>query len=368
MANNQYVTSSAEKVLNIINLYELEEDAGKVIPQDGYGYIYSGAGDLYTIKENIASFNHKYIVPHVLRDIENPDTKTEIFGDQLTSPIIMAPVAAHKLANTQGEAATAKGIADYGSILTMSSFASASIADMADAAHGGPQWFQLYMSKDDDINRKILDEAMAHHVKAIVLTADATVGGNRETDKRNHFTFPVGLPIVEDYQSGVGQTMDVVYKSAKQSLSPRDVKFISDYTHLPVFVKGVQTAEDVEIALQAGAKGIWVSNHGGRQLDGGPAAFDSLQVVAKAVNKRVPIVFDSGIRRAQHVFKALASGADIVAIGRPVIYGLALGGSQGVKSVFDYLQTELELVMQLAGTHNIDEVKATQLLDNLYGN
>ena len=110
MTNNQYVTSSAEKVLDIINLYELEEAAGKVIPKDGYGYIYSGAGDLYTINENIAAFNHKYIAPRVLRDIENPDTTTEIFGDQLTSPIIMAPVAAHKLANTQGEVATAKGL------------------------------------------------------------------------------------------------------------------------------------------------------------------------------------------------------------------------------------------------------------------
>ena len=368
MATEKYMAGSAEKALDIINLYELEEAAGKVVPKGGFGYIYSGAGDLYTINENITAFNHKYIAPRVLQDIENPDTSTEIFGDHLTAPIIMAPVAAHKLVNTQGEAATAKGVAEYGSILTMSSFASASIDDMATAADGGPQWFQLYMSKDNDINRKILDEAMAHNVKAIVLTADATVGGNRETDKRNHFTFPVGLPIVEAYQTGVGQTMDAVYKSAKQRLNPKDVEFISEYTHLPVFVKGVQTAEDVEIALQAGAKGIWVSNHGGRQLDGGPAAFDSLHVVAKAVNKRVPIVFDSGVRRGQHVFKALAEGADIVAIGRPVIYGLALGGSIGVKNVFEYLQRELELVMQLTGTHNIDEVKATQLIDNHYGN
>ena len=139
MTTEKYQAGSAEQPLDIINLYDLEKEAGEVVPKGGFGYIYSGAGDLYTINENITAFNHKYIAPRVLQDIENPDTTTEIFGDHLTSPIIMAPVAAHKLVNTKGEAATAKGVADYGSILTMSSFASASIDDMATAADGAPQ-------------------------------------------------------------------------------------------------------------------------------------------------------------------------------------------------------------------------------------
>ena len=160
--------------------------------------------------------------------------------------------------------------------------------------------------------------------------------------------------------------MDFVYKSAKQRLSPRDVEFIAVYSGLPVYVKGPQCREDVERSLAAGASGIWVTNHGGRQIDGGPAAFDSLQEVAEAVAKRVPIVFDSGVRRGQHVFKALASGADLVAIGRPVIYGLALGGSVGVRQVFEHLNAELKTVMQLSGTQTIEDVKHFKLRHNPY--
>jgi isopentenyl diphosphate isomerase/L-lactate dehydrogenase-like FMN-dependent dehydrogenase len=134
-------------------------------------------------------------------------------------------------------------------------------------------------------------------------------------------------------------------------------------SQLPVFVKGIQAPADAEAAIAAGADGIWVSNHGGRQLDGGPASFECLPKVAEAVHKRVPIVFDSGVRRGEHVFKALASGADLVAIGRPVIYGLNLGGAAGVQSVFEHLNKELSITMQLAGTKTIDDVKNTTLVD-----
>lgn len=212
-----------------------------------------------------------------------------------------------------------------------------------------------------------MDRVKAEGYKAIVLTADATVGGNREVDKRNGFVFPVGMPIVEEYlPEGAGKSMDFVYKSAKQRLSPRDVEFIAEYSGLPVYVKGPQCREDVERSLAAGASGIWVTNHGGRQIDGGPAAFDSLQEVAEAVDRRVPIVFDSGVRRGQHVFKALASGADLVAIGRPVIYGLALGGSVGVRQVFEHLNAELKTAMQLSGAQTIEDVKHFKLRHNPY--
>jgi L-lactate dehydrogenase (FMN-dependent) and related alpha-hydroxy acid dehydrogenases len=359
-------TSSAEGSVNFVNIYDLEEMAKSVIPEGAYGYISSGAGDMWTLDQNVKAFNHKTIVPETLRDLENPDQTTEILGIKLATPVIMAPVAAHALANTQGEKATCKGVAESGSIYTVSSYAGQTYEEMREASGDSPQWFQFYMSKDDENNKKILDLAMENGAKAIILTADATVGGNREIDRRNGFTFPIGMPIVQSYQSGVGQTMDAVYKSSRQNLSLKDIKFISDYTNLPVFVKGVQSGEDANAAIEAGAGGIWVSNHGGRQLDGGRAAFDSLEEVAEAVAGRVPIVFDSGIRRGQHVFKALASGADVVAIGRPAIYGLAMGGSEGVKQVFDFFKRELEMVMQLSGTHNIDEVKNTKLARNWY--
>ncbi len=143
---------------------------------------------------------------------------------------------------------------------------------------------------------------------------------------------------------------------------PEYVKRITDYTHLPVIVKGVQDSDDAEVAIQAGAQGIWVSNHGGRQLNGGPASFDVLEAIAKRVDKRVPIIFDSGIRRGSHVFKALVSGADVVALARPIIYGLALGGAQGVQSVVEHLNKEFRITMQLAGAQTVEDVKKAKLI------
>lgn len=362
-----FKTSNAEGPVDFINVNDLEKMAQKVVPKGAFGYIASGAGDTFTLHENFRSFNHKLIVPHTLMDVEEPETKTTFAGEELTAPMIMAPVAAHKLANEQGEVASAKGVADFGSIYTVSSYSSVDLPEVTQALNGSPEWFQFYFSKDNGVNRHIMDRVKEQGIKAIVLTADAMVGGNRETDARNGFTFPVTLPIVQEYlPDSVGKTMDYVYKSAKQKLSPKDVEFIAEYSGLPVYVKGPQSKEDVNRALSAGAAGIWVSNHGGRQLDGGPAAFDSLQEVAKAVDHRVPVIFDSGIRRGQHIFKAIASGADVVALGRPAIYGLALGGSVGVKQVFEKLQAELKLVMQLAGTQTVEDIKHFELRDNPY--
>lgn len=362
-----FKTSKAEGTVDFVNVFDLEKMAQQVIPKGAFGYIASGAGDTFTLHENIRSFNHKLIVPHTLKGVENPDTSVTFDGDQLTSPIIMAPVAAHKLANEQGEVASAKGVGEFGTIYTTSSYSSTDLPEITQALNGSPQWFQFYFSKDDGINRHIMDRVKEQGAKAIVLTADATVGGNREVDKRNGFTFPCDMPIVQEYlPEGIGKSMDFVYKSAKQALSPKDVEFIAQYSGLPVYVKGPQSAEDAFRALDAGASGIWVTNHGGRQLDGGPASFDSLQEVAEAVDKRVPIIFDSGVRRGQHVFKALASGADLVALGRPVIYGLAMGGSVGTRQVFEKINDELKMVMQLAGTQTIEDVRHFKLRHNPY--
>lgn len=362
-----YQAGTHEGMIDFINMEDLELAATQVIPSGGYGYISSGAGDLFTYRENQKAFNHQLVIPHVLKDVELPDTTTYFSDETLAAPIIMAPVAAHGLAHEQAEKASAKGVSEFGTIYTASSYASCTLEEIR--AAGGPeapQWFQFYMSKDDGINLDILEMAKRNGAKAVVLTADATVGGNRETDRRNGFTFPLPMPIVQAYQSGVGQTMDAVYKSSKQKLSPKDIEFITTHSELPVYVKGVQLEDDVYRSLDAGAQGIWVSNHGGRQLDGGPASFDSLCYVAEAVDKRVPIVFDSGVRRGQHVFKAIASGADLVAIGRPAIYGLSLGGSTGIKQVFDFFKTELEMVMQLAGTQTVEDIKNAKLRENRF--
>lgn len=364
-----YHTSNEEHPIDIVNIASLEGRVKERMEAGAFGYIRGGSEDEWTMKENTTSFNAKKIMPRILRGIDSADLHTSVFGIELDTPIIQAPSAAQGLAHEKGEADTAKGVAAAGSIFSISTYANTTIKDAADAAPGAPQFFQLYMSKDDGFNEFILNKAVEAGAKAIILTADSTLGGYREEDVINQFQFPLPMPNLTAYSeqsasgNGEGKGIAEIYAAAKQGLTPDDIKTIKEITNLPVIVKGIQSPEDAVIAISAGADGIWVSNHGGRQLDGGPASFEVLPKIAEVVNKRVPVIFDSGVRRGEHVFKALASGADLVAIGRPVIYGLNLGGAEGVTSVFEHLNKELSITMQLAGTKSIDEVKNTKLMD-----
>ena len=369
MSEQEKVTYDAPtevKEIEVVNTYELEERASKIVPHGGFDYISGGSGDEYTLRQNNKAWESKRILPRVLADVEFPDTSTSILGHDIKVPFIMAPIAAHGLAHETKEAGTAKGISEFGTIMSISAYSGAKFEEIEEGLNGSPRWFQIYMSKDDELNKNILDEAKADGATAIILTADSTLSGNREKDIRNEFVYPFGMPIVSRYLTGSGANMSLnnIYSQSKQKISPRDVAFLKDYSGLPVFVKGLQTPEDALLAIGAGADGIWVSNHGGRQLDGAPGSFETLEVISEAVAGRVPIVFDSGVRRGEHIFKALASGADIVALGRPVLYGLALGGWKGVKSVLEYFEKDFTRVMQLAGTQTIEDVKKTKLADN----
>jgi lactate oxidase len=365
---NGYEQSDREEKIDILNLESLEERAEKIIPTGGFGYISGGSEDEWTLRQNRTAFQHRQIAPKALSGIEKPELNTEIFGIPLNTPVMMAPAAAQGLAHSQGEKDTARGLAAVGGLMAQSTYSSVSIADTVAAGEGAPQFFQLYMSKDWNFNESLLDEAKKAHVKAIILTVDATVDGYREADIKNKFAFPLPMANLTKFSEGDGQGKGIeeIYASAAQNIRPEDVKRIADYTQLPVIVKGIQTPEDAIRAIDAGAAGIYVSNHGGRQLNGGPGSFDVLEDIATSVNKQVPIIFDSGVRRGSDVFKALASGADIVALGRPVIYGLALGGAKGVQSVFEHIDHELEIVMQLAGTKTIDDIKNNPLLNIKY--
>lgn len=369
MADEQTIKYDAPTVvqeIDVVSTQRLVEKAQAVVPRGGFDYITGGSGDEFTLRQNTEAFLHKGILPRVLADVEHPDTSTSILGHDLKVPFIMAPIAAHGLAHETKEAGTARGISEFGgTIMSISAYSGATFEEIDKGLNGNARWFQIYMSKDDDLNKNILDEAKADGATAIILTADSTLSGNRERDMLNKFVYPFGMPIVSRYLTGSGKNMSLnnIYAQSKQKISPRDVKFIAEYSGLPVFVKGLQTPEDALKAIGAGAAGIWVSNHGGRQLDGAPGSFDTLSEISKAVAGRVPIVFDSGVRRGEHIFKALASGADIIAVGRPVLYGLALGGWKGVKSVLEYFETDLKRVMQLAGTQTIEDVKHARLFD-----
>ena len=349
--------------IEVVNTYELEDRAREIVPHGGFDYISGGSGDEYTLRQNIKAWETKRILPRVLADVEFPDTSTKIFEHDIKVPFIMAPIAAHGLAHETKEAGTAKGVSEFGTIMSISAYSGAKFEEIEEGLNGSPRWFQIYMSKDDELNKNIIDEAKADGATAIILTADSTLSGNREKDIHNKFVYPFGMPIVSRYLTGSGKDMSLnnIYSQSKQKITPADVRFLKDYSGLPVFVKGLQSPEDAVLAIGAGADGIWVSNHGGRQLDGAPGSFEMLEEISKAVAGRVPIVFDSGVRRGEHIFKAIASGADIIALGRPVLYGLALGGWKGVRSVLEYFENDLKRVMQLAGTQTIEDIKNTTL-------
>ncbi|NSM32159.1 alpha-hydroxy-acid oxidizing protein [Enterococcus faecalis] len=362
-----YYASNEEHPIEVINVASLEDKVKNHMDKGAFGYIRGGAEDEWTMRQNTRSFMNKKIIPRVLQGVDHADLSTNLWNIDLKTPIIQAPTAAQGLAHKKGEVNTAKAMAEVGSLFSISTYANTSIEDAASAAPGSPQFFQLYMSKDDNFNEFILEKAVKVGAKAIILTADSTLGGYREEDIINNFRFPLPMPNLASYSKqsdsgdGKGKGIAEIYAAAKQGLVPEDIKKIKDISNLPVFVKGIQSSDDAEVAINAGADGIWVSNHGGRQLDGGPASFEVLPDIARVVNKRVPIIFDSGVRRGEHIFKALASGADLVAIGRPVLYGLNLGGASGVVSVLEHLNKELSITMQLAGTKTIDEIKTTIL-------
>ena len=357
-----YLASNLDTDIEIIDIQDLEDAAKQIIPSGGFGYIYGGAETEQTMQRNISAFDCVDIYPRVLTSVVEPNLHTSILGVDISLPVIVAPAAAHGLAHVSAEAGSARGAAVSGTIMSVSNYASSTLAEIAAAGAGAPQWFQLYLSKDDAFNRNIVKQAEDLGFKAIILTVDAPVGGNRFRDAYNDFKFPLELPnVAKKSVKTKGQGINKIFSAAQNELTPYEVMYVKSLTKLPVIVKGIQHPDDAEIAILAGADAIWVSNHGGRQLDGAPASFEVLSEVAKRVNKRVPIIFDSGIRRGQHIFKAIASGADVVAIGRPVIYGLALGGWRGVVSVFNYLKSDLRRVMILAGAQNIDDIKNTKL-------
>lgn len=366
---NGFPQSDRDQKISMVNVDELEERAKKVMPEGAYYYIASGAENEWTWRANTSAFSHFQIVPRALTNIDHPSTETEFMGMKLKTPIMISPIACHGIAHKDAEVATQKGAAAAGALFSSSTYGNKSVEEIAAAAPDAPRFFQLYLSKDWKFNEMVFDAIKKAGYKGIFLTVDALVSGYREANLRTKFTFPVPLDFFTRYLGGKGEGQSVaqMYAASAQKIGPDDVKRIKEESGLPVFIKGVMCAEDAKKAIDAGADGIYVTNHGGREIDGAPATIDVLPEVAKAVDHRVPIVFDSGVRRGSQVFKALALGADLVGIGRPYLYGLALGGAKGVESVIDQLDDELKIDMQLAGCKTIDDVKHAKIDTFHYG-
>ncbi|KAG9509498.1 Hydroxyacid oxidase 1, partial [Fragariocoptes setiger] len=334
---------------------DYERQAFRSLPKEALDYYRSGADEETTLRANCEAYKRFKILPRFLRDVSHLDIGTQLFGQRLLIPIGVSPTAMHKLAHRDGELATVRAAAKVGTVMTLSTLATHSIEQVADA--GGPQcvkWFQLYVFKERQVSLELVQRAERAGFKAIVLTVDAPKFGTRRRDIRNNFQVAAG------FLSNFAQVTDAGLQQLDyldESLTWADVHWLVDNTTLPVLVKGIMTPEDALLASEHGARGVIVSNHGGRQLDGVPSTIEVLPQIAAAVGQRLPVLLDGGIRCGSDVFKALALGAQMVFVGRPILWGLACEGQQGVESVLKILEAELRLTMMLSGCATLPDIQ-----------
>jgi 4-hydroxymandelate oxidase len=318
-------------------LAELHDKARAVLDPVHYDFFAGGAGDEVVLAENEAAFRRRALLPRVLRASRSEEVRDAGF------PLLVSPTAFHKLAHPEGELATARAL--NGTVLVSSTASTVPIADVV-AAATGPVWFQLYLQRDREVTEALVRRAERAGCAALVITVDSPVFGRHRRDIAHGFhDLPAGLAAenMRDLPGTPG-----LRKIEMAAFSWPDVERICATTSLPVWLKGILHPADAELAAGLGT-GIFVSNHGGRQLDVVPAALDALPAVADAVAGRVPIVLDGGVRSGGDIALALALGASAVGIGRPVLWGLAADGSAGVRRVLDVLRDEFEHVLAMCG-------------------
>jgi isopentenyl diphosphate isomerase/L-lactate dehydrogenase-like FMN-dependent dehydrogenase len=338
---------------NLINLDDYERMAADRIPPGPLAYFTGGAGDEVTLRDNRAAFARQAIVPRVMRDVSRVDTGVELFGRRWPSPIWIAPTALQRMAHPHGEMATARAAASRRITMTVSTSASTDIADVA--ALGGPCWFQIYLLADRGARRALVERAIEHGCEALVMTVDVPRIGRRERDLRIGFRIPEGVEIPNVALAAGVPATEVASVAFVDRLTWADLEWLAAFGR-PVVLKGILHPDDARLAIEHGAAGIGISNHGGRQLDAAIASLDALPAIVEAVDGRVPILLDGGVRRGTDVLIALALGATAVGIGRPVIWGLAVDGEAGVGAVLDLLTRELENAMALSGAASIADL------------
>lgn len=346
------VPPDSETTLAIVALKDLEAAAEKVMPAYAFAYVVGGAGDEWTMRENLAAFNRWVIRPNSLAGYKTVDTATTLLGTSISYPVITAALGNQGSVHARMEAPVVAGTAKAGTIFVESSVSQMGLEEIA-AASAGPKWFQIYVPDSRPFAIEMLQRAKAAGYTAIVVTVDTKVFSNRERSTRL-----LGAPMPRLAMGIVPVTAGVTGSAthAKMDLNWDDIEFCGRESGLPVIVKSIMSVEDALEAKRRGCAGVWLSNHGGRQLDNTASALTSLPAVAEALQGKLTIIVDGGVRRGQDVFRALALGADAVALGRPILYGSALGGALGVQSVHDHLRKELAMVMRLAGTPDIKSI------------
>ncbi len=327
-----------------------------------YDYVAGGSADEITLRRNRTAFDELRLKPRVLRDVSRLDTRAELFGQTLEFPILLAPTAYHKLMHPQGELATARGAAASRVTYVVSSFATTAIERIAAAAQAR-LWFQLYVQPDRGFTRDLVQRAESAGCGALVVTVDTPVNPTRDRELRSNFELPPGMelenlkPILKkSLKTGHRSTAGIYADVLDPRLTWETVSWIRSFAKTPVLLKGILAPEDARIAVEQGAAGIIVSNHGARNLDTVPATIEALPAVLESVQEKIPVLMDGGVRRGTDVIKALALGARAVLIGRPYLWGLGASGAGGVQRVVEILRTELQAAMALCGTRNLQEM------------
>ncbi|PQP98784.1 peroxisomal (S)-2-hydroxy-acid oxidase GLO1 isoform X1 [Prunus yedoensis var. nudiflora] len=366
--------------MEITNVSEYEAIAKQKLPKMVFDYYASGAEDQWTLAENRNAFAKILFRPRILIDVSHIDMTTTVLGFKISMPIMIAPTAMQKMAHPEGEYATARAASAAGTIMDQMRslisvlhslnwqklcllWATSSVEEVASTGPG-VRFFQLYVYKDRHVVAQLVRRAERAGFKAIALTVDTPRLGRREADIKNRFTLPPfltlknfeGLDLGKMDEAADSGLASYVAGQIDRSLSWKDVQWLQTITKLPILVKGVLTAEDARLAVQAGAAGIIVSNHGARQLDYVPSTIMALEEVVKAAQGRIPVFLDGGVRRGTDVFKALALGASGIFIGRPVVFSLAAEGEGGVRKVLQMLREEFELTMALSGCRSLKEI------------
>lgn len=348
---------------DVVSAADYERHARERLPADVWAYIAGAGADGLTQRWNREAFDRRRLAGRVLADMSGASTESTLLGKPLAAPILIAPVAHQKLVHPDGELATALGASAISAWMTVSTLASVGIEEIAEAAET-TLWFQLYMQTTRAATLRLVRRAEAAGYTAIVVTVDAPVNGVRNIEQRAGFRLPPHVRAVNVEGVGVpasraGPGESPVFKGLLDHAPTwADLEWLRGETALPIVLKGIVHADDAERAIAAGVDGIVVSNHGGRTLDTLPASLDALEVVARRVEGRVPLLLDGGVRRGTDVLKALALGARAVLIGQPILHALAVAGPVGVIHLLTILRAELEAAMALTGCAGIGDISA----------
>uniref|UniRef100_A0A8C8ZYU2 (S)-2-hydroxy-acid oxidase n=1 Tax=Prolemur simus TaxID=1328070 RepID=A0A8C8ZYU2_PROSS len=341
----------------LVCLTDFQAQARERLSKSSWDYIEGGADDGITRDDNVAAFKKIRLRPRYLRDVSKVDTRTTIQGQEISAPICISPSGFHCLAWPDGEMSTARAAQAAKVCYITSTYASCSLEDIVAAAPGGLRWFQLYVQPDQQLNKQLVQWVESLGFKALVITVDTPKTGNRRHDIRNQLDLKMNIMLKDLRLPKERNSIPYLHTSAiSPSLCWDDISWFQSITRLPIILKGILTKEDAELAVKHNVHGIIVSNHGGRQLDEVPSSIDALTEVVAAVNGKIEVYLDGGVRTGNDVLKALALGAKCIFLGRPILWGLACKGEDGVREILNILKNEFHTSMTLTGCRSITEI------------